>query len=72
MPHWGPVSRRDLVKGLRALGFVGPFPGSRHELMRRGPVSLIVPNPHRGDIGVGLLSRVVKQAGVTREEWESV
>ena len=72
MPHWGPVSRREFVKSLRALGFVGPAPGGRHELMRRGAVALIVPNPHRGDIGVGLLSRVLRQAGVTRAEWESV
>ena len=72
MPHWGPVSRRDLVKALRDLGFTGPGGGSRHELMRRGPVSVVIPNPHRGDIGIGLLNRVLKQAGVTREEWESV
>jgi len=72
MPHWGPVSRRDLIRALRALGFVGPAPGGRHELMRRGDRALIVPNPHRGDIGVGLLSRVLRQAGVTRDEWESV
>lgn len=72
MPPFGPVSRRVLVQSLRALGFHGPAPGGRHELMRRGDVSVVIPNPHRGDIGVGLLARVLRQAGVTREEWESV
>ena len=39
--------------------------------MRRGTVSVMIPNPHRGDIAIGLLARVLKQAGVKRAEWES-
>jgi hypothetical protein len=38
--------------------------------MLRGTHRLILPNPHRGDIGVDLLTRLLRQAGVTREEWE--
>ena len=26
-------------------------------------------NRHEGDIGVGLLSRLLRQAGISREEW---
>jgi hypothetical protein len=37
--------------------------------MRRGNVTVIIPKPHEGDIGVGLLSRLLRQAGVSREEW---
>ena len=70
MPHWGPVSRRDLIRGLRALGFVGPLSGGRHQFMLRGDLSITIPNPHRGDIGIGLLSRVLRQAGVSRSSWE--
>jgi hypothetical protein len=54
------VSRRRLVRGLRVLGFEGPGQGGRHEYMRRGGVAVTIPNPHRGDIGVGLLARVRK------------
>jgi hypothetical protein len=36
--------------------------------MRRGDVTLIVPNPHDGDIGVDFLRRLLRQAGVSREE----
>ncbi len=72
MPRFGPVSRRDLVRGLRRLGLDGPGQGGRHEYMRRGNVAVTIPNPHRGDIGIGLLARVLRQAGVSREEWESV
>lgn len=72
MPTFGPVKRRDLIKGLRDLGFEGPYSGARHQLMVRGDTTVRIPNPHQGDISRGLLSRVLKQAGVSREEWESV
>ncbi len=29
----------------------------------------MVPNPHRGDISVELLKRVLRQAGVPAEDW---
>jgi hypothetical protein len=28
-----------------------------------------VPNPHQDDISVGLLSRILRQAGVDRQAW---
>ncbi len=37
--------------------------------MRRGDVTVIITNPHEGNISVGLLSRLLRQAGVSREEW---
>ncbi|AFV75209.1 YcfA-like protein [Thermus oshimai JL-2] len=65
-----PVSRRELIQKLRTLGFEGPFVGGRHEFMVRGRVKLVLPNPHRKDIGVDLLKRLLKQAGLTEEEWQ--
>ena len=29
-----------------------------------------LPNPHRGDIGVNLLGRILAQTGISRDEWE--
>lgn len=72
MPHFGPISRRDLIRVLHALGFEGPYPGGKHSFMRRGDIDLRIPNPHEGDIGRELLSRLLKQAGVSREDWESI
>lgn len=40
--------------------------------MARGQLVVAIPNPHAKDIGVALLSRVLKQAGVTRTDWERV
>ena len=65
-----PVSRREFIRRLRWMGFEGPFVGGRHEFMLRGTHRLILPNPHRSDIGVSLLQRLLKQARVTPEEWE--
>ncbi len=40
--------------------------------MIRGDRTLRIPNPHGGDIGVELLSRILKQAGISRREWEAI
>lgn len=65
-----PVSRRDLVRRLKRLGFEGPFAGGRHEFMMRGDKRLILPNPHRQDIGAPLLARLLDQVDISLEEWE--
>jgi len=59
MPVFGPVSRRDLIRHLRDLGFDGPYSGRRHQAMRRGSLQIIIPNPHRGDINRPLLAEIL-------------
>ena len=51
------------------MGFEGPYAGGRHPQMRRGDLTLILPNPHIGDVGPGFLRRLLRQAGVSHEEW---
>jgi predicted RNA binding protein YcfA (HicA-like mRNA interferase family) len=70
MPSFGPISRRELIQYLHTLGFEGPFAGGKHQFMLRPPVRLVLPNPHGGSIGRNLLSRILRQAGISREEWE--
>lgn len=72
MPRFGPVSRRELVAALKKAGFEGPFSGGKYQFMVRQKVSIRIPNPHQWDIGIELLSRVLKQAHVTRDEWEDL
>ena len=69
MSRLTPVSWREFVKRMHELGFDGPLHGGRHPQMRRRDLTVIIPNPHDGDIGVGLLSRLLRQAGVSRDEW---
>jgi hypothetical protein len=40
--------------------------------MLKGDLTLTIPNPHKGDIGRDLLSRLLKQAGITRQDWEAM
>jgi len=37
--------------------------------MIKGELTLTIPNPHRKKIGVALLSKILKQAGISRKEW---
>ncbi len=72
MPRFGPVKRDDLIRYLRRLGFDGPFSGTKHQIMTKGAVTLRIPNPHQGDIGKEFLARILRQAGVSQEEWEDL
>ena len=72
MPPFGPISRRDLVRFLRMAGFEGPFAGGRHSFMLKGELSLVIPNPHKGDISRSLLRKLLRQAGISREEWDAL
>lgn len=70
MPRLTPVKWRDLVKRLRALGFDGPFSGGKYLYMVQGDLVLTIPNPHRQEVGVDLLRRLLRQASVSRREWD--
>jgi predicted RNA binding protein YcfA (HicA-like mRNA interferase family) len=70
MPPFGPIKRKDLIRHLKELGFEGPYSGGKHQFMVRGTVTIRVPNPHHGDVGVELLARILRQAGVTKDEWD--
>lgn len=69
MPKLGPISWKDLVRRLREFGFEGPLSGGKHPFMVNGDLVLTMPNPHHGDVGVDLLSRILKQAKISREDW---
>jgi predicted RNA binding protein YcfA (HicA-like mRNA interferase family) len=64
-----PVAWPDLIKRLNRLGFDGPYHGGKHPYMIKNNLVLTVPNPHRKEIGVPLLAKILKQAQVSKEEW---
>ena len=70
MPPWKPIKRRELIATFRRAGFSGPFSGGRHEFMQRSDVVVAIPDPHGGDVSIGLLAVILRQAGITRKEWE--
>ncbi|MBF0230297.1 MAG: type II toxin-antitoxin system HicA family toxin [Desulfamplus sp.] len=72
MPPFGPVKRKEFLKYLGKLGFNGPYSGGKHQFMVKEDLTIRVPNPHQSDIGKELLSRLLRQIGISRDEWEQL
>lgn len=72
MPVFGPISRNNLIKCLRKAGYEGPYSGSKHQFMRKENLTIRIPDPHRGDISKSLLIRILRQAKINKQEWESL
>jgi predicted RNA binding protein YcfA (HicA-like mRNA interferase family) len=72
VPRLGSIKRTELIRHLQTLGFEGPYSGGKHQFMIKGAISLRLPNPHRGDVGKELLSRILKQAGIDKDTWEGL
>jgi len=64
------ISRTELIRRLRKLGFEGPYSGGRHSFVKRGSLKLRIPNPHQGDIDGSLLQQIIKQAEIRIEQWD--
>ena len=71
MSKLGPLSHNEFLKRIRGFGFDGPYTGGKHLYMLKGNLRIAIPNPHRQKISVDLLIRILRQAGITREEWIS-
>jgi hypothetical protein len=63
------ISLRELIRKFRDFGFDGPYSGGRHLFMSRGSLKVRIPNPHAGDISKYLLAEILRQAGISRSEW---
>jgi predicted RNA binding protein YcfA (HicA-like mRNA interferase family) len=64
-----PVTWPELIKGLRSFGFDGPFQGGKHPYMVKDDFVLTIPNQHRSEISVDLLTRILKHANINRDAW---
>jgi len=64
LPH---ISGADAIRALQKLGFVIARQKGSHVVLRRGSVGCVVPN-HR-ELKIGTLSSVLKQAGVSADEF---
>jgi hypothetical protein len=76
MSRWTPCKRQDFVRRLRALGFDGPWSGTRHQFMTRGDHRLTIPtNP---EYSVPQLRMLIREAekilgkNVSLEDWEGL
>ena len=64
-----PISYKDFIRKQKDIGFEGPFSGGKHQYMIKGNIRLTLPNPHRKEISIDLLIRLLRQAGISKEKW---
>jgi predicted RNA binding protein YcfA (HicA-like mRNA interferase family) len=69
MPRLPRVSGANAVRTLERLGFVVVRQRGSHIVMRRGASGCVVPNHH--EMKLGTLAGVLRQAGVSVEEFIS-
>jgi len=67
------ISRKELIRKFRSLGFTGPYSGGRHQFMVKEELKVRVPNPHQaGEISDSLLREILRQAGISKDDWKKV
>ena len=69
MPKLPRISGAEIVRALQRLGFEVARQRGSHVILRRGASGCVVPN-HR-EVKVGTLAGVLRQAGVSAEEFIS-
>jgi predicted RNA binding protein YcfA (HicA-like mRNA interferase family) len=66
------ISHRELVRKFKKFGFDGPYSGGRHLFMIKVGLKIRIPNPHGKDIPAFLLTEILRQAGISKKDWNSV
>lgn len=71
MSRLTPERPDQVIRKLRALGFIGPIPGGRHQRMVNLARKMVIPLPAHGrkEISVGLIREIIREVGISREEW---
>jgi predicted RNA binding protein YcfA (HicA-like mRNA interferase family) len=63
------LSRKEIIRRFKLLGFSGPYSGRKHQFMIKGNMKIRIPNPHGKDIGPSLLKEILRQADISPEDW---
>lgn len=73
MSRWAPCKRRDFIQRLRAIGFDGPFSGTRHQFMVYEQHRLAIPS--NAEYSVPQLRMMIREVQeiigrkITTDEW---
>jgi predicted RNA binding protein YcfA (HicA-like mRNA interferase family) len=66
-----PISRKELIRRFRNLGFTGPICGGAHQFMKMGELKVRIPNPHKGgNVDWSLVKEILRQAGIKTVDWD--
>ena len=67
------ISRRELIDKFHHLDFEGPYSGGKHQFVIKGEMKIRIPNPHKSkDIHISLLKEILRQAGISNEEFDKL
>jgi hypothetical protein len=76
MAGWRPLKRRDFIGKVRALGFAGPFNGTRHQFMTFGAHRQTIPTNSEYSVPqVRMLVRQIESIvgrSISLDEWDSL
>jgi len=76
MGAWQPLRRREFVRKLRALGFGGPYSGTRHQFLVSGQKRQTIPSNHEFSVPqVRMLVRQIETIigrTIAVEEWNAL
>jgi predicted RNA binding protein YcfA (HicA-like mRNA interferase family) len=64
-----PIARRELIRKLKKIGFNGPYSGGKHQFFKKDNSKIFIPNPHGKDIGIVLIDKIIKQLGISPEDF---
>lgn len=64
-----PISRKELVRKLKRVGFSGPFSGAKHQYMLKNKLKIFIPNPHGKDIGLKIIKRVIVDISISDKDF---
>lgn len=66
------ITRQELIRKFRKLGYSGPYSGGRHQFMIKGERKIHIPNPHKGkDVHISLVKEILRQAEISEDEWNN-
>ena len=71
MPRLTPLRSREVIGKLHSLGYDGPYAGGRHSHMVHPQTGKVIPVPIHGgkDVSVGVIRAIIRELGITPEEW---
>ena len=76
MSRWQPCKQRLFIKRLRALGFIGPSAGTRHQFMVYGEHRLTIPSNDEYSVPqlrlmLNEIEMILKRS-LTLDEWNTL
>lgn len=76
MSRWSPCKRREFIRKLRKLGFLGPFSGTRHQFLTYQEHRLAIPS--HSEYSVPQLkmllfeTEAILDRNISIEEWNQI